>query len=144
MIRLITLALCAVALIACSKKEGGDVTVTGDRPGTGGCLDCLTLIAPNGAVKLDTAKIQSSGAMLTAVQLDLSAGGGQSVTLPVAGDGLGKPDLAVVDKLDGMPTAADCKAWGSASANLKVKYETTSGAKGDVTMQVPVKVQDCP
>ncbi len=144
MIRLITLALCALALVACSKKEGGDVTVTGDRPGESGCLDCLTLISPAGEVKLDTSKIQSSGATLTAVQLDLSASGGQAVTLPVAGNGLGKADLAVVEKLDGMPAANDCKAWGSASANLKVKYETSSGSKGDVTMKVPLKVQDCP
>jgi len=144
MIRRIVLALCAIALFACSKKDGGDVTVTGDRPGQTGCMDCLTLISPTGAVKLDTAQIKNSGATLTGAQLDLITSGGQSVTLPVAQSGLGKADFAAASKLDGMPAASDCKSWGSASAKLKVNYTTASGAKGDVTMKVPVKVQDCP
>lgn len=144
MIRIALLALCALALVACSNKDGGDVKVTGDRPGMGGCLDCRALISPTGALELDTSKLDGNGATLTGAALDLSAGGGQSVTLPVAKDGLGKTDLALASKLDGMPAAQDCKAWDGASANLKVSYKTSSGATGDVTMKMPLKVQDCP
>ena len=143
MIRLM-LALCAVALFACSKKDSGDVTVTGDRPGESGCADCRALIGSAGEIQLDTSKLEGKGATLSGARLDLTASTGQSVTLPVADGDLGKADLALAKKLEGMPATSDCKAWGGASANLKVSYKTKSGATGDVAMKVPVKVQDCP
>lgn len=143
MIRNTLLALFALSLFACSKGGEEKLEVKGDRPGQTGCADCLTRIS-SGGVMLDTDKLDAAGATLTGARLELAAGSSQAVTLKVGPDGLGKADLALAEKLDGMPAATDCKAWGGASANLAVDYETAKGEKGSVTMKVPMKVQDCP
>lgn len=121
-----------------------EVEVAGDRPGEVGCMDCVAVICRAGGLRLDTAKLDAKGATLTAARLDLEAGGGQALTVPVPKDGLLKPDLSLDSKLDGMPSPTDDSAWKGAQAHLKVDYVTASGAKGSVPMGMAVKVQDCP
>lgn len=134
---------------AVAEAKGEEVTPGGDRPGAIGCMDCGVIVcardgAFDGGLRLDTARLDLSGATATGAKLRIEAGSGESISVPVIASALKKSDAVLSDPIKGLPSPEDGNAWRSPKAELLLDYTTSKGVTGTVPMQVgSVEVKNC-
>lgn len=129
--------------------QADEVKAGKDRPPIIRCGDCAVALCTAGSaldgLRLEAAKLDLDGATAVGAKLRIEAGTGESVTVPLATDGLSKGGLTIKNPLAGLPKADDKQAWGAPKAELMVDWKTSKGMTGTTPVEMgSVEVKGCP